>query len=81
MPTWCVLTHSPTRALLHAIMPPVPCQVGALVGAGHHTLLMGHVGVGKTMALTSLLEALPQGRSHCVVNFSAQTTSNSLQVR
>jgi hypothetical protein len=55
--------------------------VGALASAGHHALVFGGVGVGKTMTLQSLLEGLPADRAHCSVNFSAQTTSNSLQAR
>ncbi len=39
------------------------------------------VGVGKTMIINSLLEALPQDRAAMTINFSAQTSSNSLQVR
>lgn len=57
----------------------VKSLLGSLVAAGHHSLLIGAVGVGKTMSITSTLETLPSGRSHCVINFSAQTTSNSLQ--
>lgn len=54
--------------------------VGALLRAGHHALAVGPVGAGKTMTLASLLEALPGDRCHCTINFSAQTSSNSLQV-
>jgi MoxR-like ATPase len=57
----------------------VKALMGSLVAAGHHALLMGAVGVGKTLTMTSMLEALPAGRSFAVINFSAQTTSNSLQ--
>ena len=42
---------------------------------------VGNVGVGKTMVLNSMLEALPPERSHMTINFSAQASSNSLQVR
>lgn len=53
---------------------------GALVRSSCHTLVVGAVGVGKTMTLQSMLDALPAGKSHCTINFSAQTSSNSLQV-
>lgn len=47
-----------------------------------HTLVVGGVGVGKTMTLQSMLETLPSNVwSSCTINFSAQTSSNSLQVR
>lgn len=54
----------------------------ALVRISQHTLIVGNVGVGKTMIVGSLLEGLPSDRmSHVTINFSAQTSSNSLQVR
>lgn len=54
---------------------------GALVHSNCHTLVAGAVGVGKTMTIQAMLEGLPAERTHCVINFSAQTSSNSLQVR
>lgn len=55
---------------------------GALVRSHCHTLVVGGVGVGKTMALQSMLEGMPSNVwSSCTINFSAQTSSNSLQVR
>ncbi|GIM07381.1 hypothetical protein Vretimale_11536 [Volvox reticuliferus] len=52
----------------------------ALVRVSQHTLIVGNVGVGKTMIVGSLLEGLPSDRmSHVTINFSAQTSSNSLQ--
>jgi hypothetical protein len=68
------------------LVPTVDTQrnkfvVGALVRGGHHALVVGGVGVGKTLTLQSLLEALPADRAHCTINFSAQTSSASLQVR
>jgi dynein heavy chain len=46
-----------------------------------HTLVAGGVGVGKTMTLQSMLETLPSNVwSSCTINFSSQTSSNSLQV-
>ncbi len=55
---------------------------GALVRVSQHTLIVGNVGVGKTMIVGSLLEGLPADRmSNMTINFSAQTSSNSLQVR
>lgn len=54
---------------------------GALVRSHCHTLVVGGVGVGKTMALQNMMEALPSNVwSSCTINFSAQTSSNSLQV-
>ncbi len=53
---------------------------GLLLRAYHHTLVVGNVGVGKTMVLNSMLEALPQDRTYMTINFSAQASSNSLQV-
>ena len=50
-----------------------------LVGVRAHVLVVGNVGVGKTMVAQKCLEELPEGRSSCVINFSAQTSSNSLQ--
>jgi hypothetical protein len=52
-----------------------------LMQHGHHTLLVGAVGVGKTMVAEALLGRLPEGRVSMTINFSAQTSSNSLQVR
>ena len=81
LPTQCNSAHA-SRLLV----PTVDTQrkkfvVGALVRCGHHALVVGGVGVGKTMTLQSLLEALPADRAHCTINFSAQTSSASLQVR
>ena len=53
--------------------------VNALIGGFNHTLIVGGVGVGKTMVAQSCLETLPEGRSSMMINFSAQTSSNSLQ--
>ena len=50
-----------------------------LVGSGRHALLTGNVGVGKTLVIEGMLEALPSGKSSMVINFSAQTGSKSLQ--
>jgi dynein heavy chain len=53
-----------------------------LVRSHCHTLVVGGVGVGKTVTLQSMLEALPGNVwSSCTISFSAQTSSNSLQVR
>jgi len=51
----------------------------ALVNAGVHTMFVGNVGVGKTMIVQSVLEGLPSNMSYMGINFSAQTSSNSLQ--
>lgn len=52
----------------------------ALVRNSHHVLFTGSVGVGKTMVAASMLDDLPDGRTSMTINFSAQTSSNSLQV-
>lgn len=51
----------------------------SLVRGGVHTLLVGGVGVGKTMMASSVLEGLPNSYGAISINFSAQTSSNSLQ--
>ena len=40
-----------------------------LVGVRAHVLVVGNVGVGKTMVAQKCLEELPEGRSSCVINF------------
>ncbi len=40
---------------------------------------MGNVGVGKTMIIQNLLDGLSGDRGYMTINFSAQTSSNSLQ--
>lgn len=52
-----------------------------LMRHGHHTLMVGGVGVGKTMIAEALTGNLPEGRVSMTINFSAQTSSNSLQAR
>ncbi|KAF5831208.1 dynein-1-beta heavy chain, flagellar inner arm I1 complex [Dunaliella salina] len=51
----------------------------SLVRNFNHTLVVGNVGVGKTMIIQSMLDNLPSDRASMVINFSAQTSSNSLQ--
>lgn len=53
----------------------------ALVKQSHHVLFTGAVGVGKTMIAAAMLDELPDGRTSMSINFSAQTSSNSLQAR
>jgi hypothetical protein len=52
----------------------------ALLKQNYHVLFTGNVGVGKTMIASAMLDELPGGRTSMVINFSAQTSSNSLQV-
>jgi dynein heavy chain, axonemal len=52
----------------------------ALIKQSHHVLFTGYVGVGKTMIAASMLDDLPDGRTSMAINFSAQTSSKSLQV-
>ena len=49
------------------------------VNVQRHSIIVGRVGVGKSMVATSLLSSLPDAFNNMVVNFSAQTSSNSLQ--
>jgi dynein heavy chain len=84
--------RAPAKGPLHPNTPPlrllVPTVdtargkfvVGGLVRAGHHTLVMGPVGAGKTLMLASLLEGLPADKAYVTINFSAQTSSAGLQV-
>ena len=44
-----------------------------------HCLVTGEVGVGKTMIVANTLSALPESKAGFVINFSAQSSSNSLQ--
>jgi dynein heavy chain, axonemal len=53
----------------------------AFVRVNQHALIVGGVGVGKTMIANSVLEGLPAEKASMTINFSAQTSSNSLQVR
>ncbi|BFI30788.1 dynein axonemal heavy chain [Marchantia polymorpha subsp. ruderalis] len=53
--------------------------VKTLVTASRHTLVVGRVGVGKTLIIGTVLVTLPEGLASMVMNFSAQTSSNSLQ--
>jgi len=54
--------------------------VSSLVNVYQHTVVVGSVGVGKTMVCNSLLGSnLPEGRAGMAMNFSAQTSSRSLQ--
>ncbi|KAJ7527535.1 hypothetical protein O6H91_16G059900 [Diphasiastrum complanatum] len=50
-----------------------------LVLAKKHSMVVGRVGVGKTLINQSILRSLPEGLSTMTINFSAQTSSNSLQ--
>jgi len=50
-----------------------------LLKSGMNTLLVGNVGVGKSMVIDSCLEDLPDDYIGSRITFSAQTSSNSLQ--
>ncbi|CAK9199554.1 unnamed protein product [Sphagnum troendelagicum] len=50
-----------------------------LILAKRHTLVVGNVGVGKTLVIGTVLDTLPEGLSAFTMNFSAQTSSNSCQ--
>lgn len=51
-----------------------------LMKRGSHVLIIGNVGVGKTMVGKSILSRQPEAKSVMVLNFSAQTTAKSLQL-
>ncbi|KAI5057584.1 hypothetical protein GOP47_0027599 [Adiantum capillus-veneris] len=51
-----------------------------LILANKHAMVVGRVGVGKTLVVESIVHTLPEGLSTMTINFSAQTSSNSLQV-
>ena len=53
------------------------CQT--LAAGKHHVLVTGNVGVGKTMIVKDVLDNLPEDKKYMSINFSAQTSSNSLQ--
>jgi len=56
--------------------------VRALLADGHHTLVTGEVGVGKTMIIKDVLapkKGDENGPTVAMINFSAQTSSQSLQ--
>ncbi|EFJ08553.1 hypothetical protein SELMODRAFT_185288 [Selaginella moellendorffii] len=53
--------------------------IKTLVAARRHSMIVGRVGVGKTLISQSVLRALPEGFGPMIINFSAQTSSNSLQ--
>ena len=50
-----------------------------LLGVGMNTLVVGNVGVGKSMIIDSCLSELPEEYTTSKVSFSAQTSSASLQ--
>jgi dynein heavy chain len=51
-----------------------------LIISNKHAMIVGRVGVGKTLVIEANLRNLPDGLSTMTINFSAQTSSNSLQV-
>ena len=51
----------------------------SLVHGGVHTLLVGKVGLGKTMMVFSLVKGLPNGYGAISINFAAQTSFDPLQ--
>eukprot|EP00898_Chlorokybus_atmophyticus_P005400 jgi/Chlat1/5861/Chrsp4S06373 len=75
----------PADAPFHSIVVPTidtlrtKHVLSALVHAGRHALVMGNVGVGKTVVAQQLLTGLPENHAGMIINFSAQTSSNSLQ--
>lgn len=82
----CVCAHRPPADLpFFKVMVPTVDTVrvkfiaSSLVRGGVHTLLVGGVGVGKTMMASSVVEGLPSTYGAISINFSAQTSSNSLQ--
>lgn len=77
---------SPDLPFFKIVVPTVDTRrteyvLRALVLANRHALVVGNVGVGKTLIVQGVLANLPEGRAAMTINFSAQTSSNSLQVR
>jgi hypothetical protein len=76
---------SPELPFFKIVVPTVDTRrteyvLRALVLANRHALVVGNVGVGKTLIVQGVLANLPEGRAAMTINFSAQTSSNSLQV-
>ena len=84
-PRLCCLYRPPADLPFFKVMVPTVDTVrikfiaSSLVRSSVHTLLVGGVGVGKTMMASSVLEGLPANFGTMNINFSAQTSSNSLQ--
>jgi dynein heavy chain len=53
--------------------------VQALLEYGSQILLIGHSGVGKTMLIDKILNALDGNTNHFTINFSAGTSSQGTQ--
>ncbi|CAG9464381.1 unnamed protein product [Pedinophyceae sp. YPF-701] len=79
--TFRVPTDTPFFKIMIPTIDTVRTQfvAGALVQDFKHVLVVGNVGVGKTMIVDGLLQSLPDDRTSLVINSSAQTSSNSLQ--
>lgn len=55
--------------------------ISSMVDSFENLLLVGESGSGKTMSVLSVLDDLPQDKLKLTLTFSAQTSSNSLQVK
>lgn len=55
--------------------------ISSMVNSFENLLLVGESGCGKTMSILSVLDDLPQDKLKLTLTFSAQTSSNSLQVQ
>jgi DNA replication protein DnaC len=51
----------------------------SLLDMNSSILLVGHSGVGKTVLVDGILRTLDQNKISFTINFSAGTTSNSVQ--
>lgn len=84
---WAASSPSPTRATrLEELVVPTPDSLrsafffGRAMETGHHALLTGPTGTGKSLQLSSQLARFQAKEwSSLALNFSAQTSANALQ--
>ena len=75
----------PAEAPLHSVLVPTVDTVrlkfllSALISSGFNALLVGEIGAGKTMVVSSMLESLTGNFAGLTINLSARTSSNALQ--
>jgi len=75
----------PADVPYHRVMVPTTdtirtqSAVNALMGIGNNVLIVGNVGVGKTMICHTILSKLPEDHLKVQINFSAQTSAQMLQ--
>lgn len=75
----------PADVPYHRVMVPTidtirtQAVVSSLMSCGCNALIVGNVGVGKTLIGQSILSKLSESKSSMQINFSAQTSAQSLQ--